>query len=493
MTNRIASRSSGLRAFLRSPVTRAVGALAVGASLFLVSKPAAAQAWLQDRRVLEGEGLRAGDFEFHPGIGGEIGYDSNWFLRTEKVDPRFVNGAPRNPPTDAAVLRITPSLTLNTLRHKGEAGLTAPSPVSFTAGVSATYREFFGKQEIRDQRNVSGNANARLDINNGRPVAFGIFANYQRLIQPSVLADPNLSFNRSDVGAGADITFMPGGGALDLRAGYQFFGALFEESNGVPYTNFTHEVSVRNRWRFRPRTALFHETTLRFISYPNADRAVNYLDDSTPLRTRFGITGLLTDRFGVLLAAGYGATFFKKPELVSTPQYDSINAQAEGTFYLSQGAGRNEPGEATLLLSTISFGYVRDFQNSLLSNYYTSNKGYAKLVYMFGNKVTLSLSGYGEGLSYEQPYFNSPAGPVAVNGANGQPTGDFTNYRVGGTLFLEYRVATALGLNATFDYAQMISDVALDAGAAGIAGAPSQLYDLSWRRFQAFAGVRYFF
>ncbi|MDB5215852.1 MAG: hypothetical protein JWO86_3779, partial [Myxococcaceae bacterium] len=308
MTN----RTSGIRSFLRSPVTRGIGALAIGASLFLVPKQASAQAWLRDRRYLEGEGLRGGDFEFHPGIGAELGYDSNYFLRTDKTDPRFINGAPNNPPTDGGLLRITPSLTLNTVRAKDPTA--APSPIGFSATAAATYREFFGKQELRDQRNLSGNAGARLDINQGRPVAFGIFASYQRLIQPAVVSDPNLSFNRSDVGAGADVTVLPGGGTLDMRLGYQFFGALFEESNGVPYTNYTHEISVRNRWRFRPRTALFSETTLRFITYPNANRSLNYLDDSTPLRTRFGVTGLVTDRFGVLLAAGYGATFFQKPE-----------------------------------------------------------------------------------------------------------------------------------------------------------------------------------
>ena len=482
-------------------IGRSIGALAIGASLFailsLAPKQASAQAWLKDRRVLEGEGLRAGDFEFHPGIGAQIGYDSNYFYRTDKVDPRFINGAPQNPPTDGGLLRIVPSLTLNTVRPKDPTA--APSPVGFTAGVAATYSEFFGKKELRDQRNVSGNASMRLDINAGRPIAFGIFGSYSRLIQPTVVGNPDLSFNRSDVGGGADMTVTPGGGTLDMRFGYQFLGALFEDSEGVPYSNFTHEISVRNRWRFRPRTALFSETTLRFVSYPNSTRALNYLNDSTPLRTRFGVTGLVTDRFGLLVAAGYGATFFQKPELNSTSQYDSINAQAEGTFYLSQGAGTDEPGKATLLLSTISFGYVRDFQNSLLSNYYTSNKGYAKIVYMFGNKVLLSLDGYGEGLSYPQPFFNAGGAPTPVRGANGQPTGDFTNYRIGATLFMEYKVTSALGLNATFDYAQMISDVSLDegggaaGGAAPAVGAPTSLYDLSWRRFQAFLGARYFF
>ena len=242
-----------------------------------------------------------------------------------------------------------------------------------------------------------------------------------------------------------------------------------------------------------PAKPLFSETSLRFTNYPNADRALNYLNDSTPLRTRFGVTGLLTDRFGVLLAAGYGATFFKKPELGSTQQYDSLNAQAEGTFYLSQGGGTDEPGKATLLLSTISLGYARDFQASLLGNFYTSNKGYAKVVYAFGNKVVISLNGYFEALSYPQPFYNSAAGPVAVNGANGAPTGDFTNFRVGGQLFGEYRFFPSFAVNATLDYAQMLSDVAIEAGGAAAPGGPTQLFDLSWRRVQALLGVRYFF
>lgn len=494
MTNRTAF---GLKSLLR--LARPLAGLALGSALVAAPKVASAQEWLKDRRYQEGAGIRAGDLEIHPGIGGEVGYDSNWFLRSPKEDPRLINGAPNNPPVEAAVLRVTPSLSIGTLspqRNDGAAGPGAMQYLTFRAGVAATYREFIGPKEIRDQRNVSGNAFARLDINQGRPIGFGIFANYQRLIQPSVLADPNLSFNRSDVNAGAEVIAIPGGGTLDVRAGYQFYGALFEESNGVPYTNFTHELSVKNRWRFRPRTALFHDTTLRFINYPNADRALNFLNDSTPLRTTFGVTGLLTERFGVLLAAGYGATFFKDapPAAVgggdTRSQYDGINAQAEGTFYLSQGGGASEPGQTTLLLSTISFGYVRDFQNSLLGNYYDSNKGYVRVVYFFSGRALMQLDGFVEAIGYPQPYYNSNAGPVAVNGADGTPTGAFTNIRVGGKWFGEYRFTDSFGVNATLDYAQMISDTQL-AAAPGTVG-PGQLFDLNWRRIQAFVGARWF-
>lgn len=464
----------------------------------MAPKVASAQEWLKDRRYQEGAGIRAGDLEIHPGIGGEVGYDSNWFLRTHKEDPRLVNGAPQAPPQAAGILRITPSISIGTLTQERVEG-APPSPVAFRAGVAATYREFLGNSDLSDQRNVSGNAFARLDYNQGRPVGFDVFATYQRLIQPAVVSNPNLAFNRSDVTAGGDVIFTPGGGTLDLRAGYQFYGALFEESNGAPFTNFTHEISVRNRWRFRPRTALFHETTLRFINYPNSERALNYLNDSTPLRSRFGVTGLVTDRFGLLLAAGYGATFFKSSNATPTigdsrSQYDSLNAQAEGTFYLSQGGGTNEPGKATLLLSTLSFGYIRDFQNSLLGNFYDSNKGYAKVVYFFSGKMLMQLDGYVEALGYPQPYYNVPGGaPVAVNGANGAPTGDFTNLRVGGVLFGEYRFTDSFGLNATVDYAQMISDTQLEAAPAATPGAATQLFDLNWRRVQAFIGARWFY
>ena len=490
MTNRTA-----LNPFLHiaARLGRPLAGLAVASTLafaLLTPRVASAQEWLKDRRYQEGAGIRAGDLEIHPGIGGEVGYDSNFFLRTHKSDPRFINGPPANAPVEAGVIRITPSVTIGTLSPQRLEGAPAPSALSFRAGVAATYREFLGPQEIRDQRNVSGNAFARLDVFQNRPLGFGVFANYQRLIQPSVVADPNLSFNRSDVGAGADVTVIPGGGTLDLRAGYQFFGAFFEESNGVPFTNVTHEFTERNRWRFRPRTALFHDTSLRSVSYPYANRALNYLNDSTPIRTRVGLTGLLTDRFGVLLSAGYGATFFQKGNRVSTAQYNSFNAQAEGTFYLSQTAGAGEPGQATLLLSTLSLGFVRDFQNSLLGNYYDSNKGYAKVVYFFGGKMLLQLDGYVEGLTYPQPFYNTAAGEVAVNGANGAPTGGFTNIRVGGTFFAEYRFTDAFGLNTTVDYAQTISDVALEAGTGP--GGASGLFDLNWRRFQAFLGARLF-
>lgn len=444
---------------------------------------ASAQGWLGDRQRQDGQGLKAGDFEFHPGIGAEIGYDSNWFLRSHKDGPNIINAAPAAPVRDTAMLRITPSFSFNTVsKPLTEGGVLESRPFRFSGTVSATYREFFGPQELRDQRNVSANAGVRADINAGRPIGFALFAGYQRLIQPAVVSDPNLSFNRSDVHAGAEVIFIPGGGTLDLRGSYTLRAQLFEESNGVPFNRINHEIAERNRWRFRPRTALFHETTLWFVNYPNSQRAFNYLDDSTPVRTRFGLTGLVTERVGTTIAVGYGATFQKNTALVQ--QYDSFLALAEGVFYLSQSPGRSEPGESTLLLSTIALGVSHDYQLSFLGNYYTSSRAYAKFAYWFGNNAVINFGIFGERLGYPDVYTNTPGGTPTLAAS------EFENYRVGGDIFAEYRIVPTVGINTTLAYQENISDTLLPAG--GLAGNPL-FYDLNWRRFQAFLGARWFY
>lgn len=456
---------------------------------------AVAQGWLADWRLAEGPGIKTGDLELHPGIGGEVGYDSNWFLRSHVQNPagqpQVVNGPPNFAPTDAAVFRLTPQFYVSTLGQERSTsdGTTRAEPrfLTFRGGVSATAKFFIGK-EMEDQHNVSVDADARVDLNAGRPVAFGVFAGYDRLIQPQFVGNPDLAFNRDDIRGGADVTLTPGGGALDIRAGYQLRTSIYEESEGVPYGSITHDISLKNRWRFRPRTALFSETSLDFTQYPNAQRATLYLNDSTPLRTRFGLTGLMTEWFSVLLAGGYSATFFQDPNAPSSTQYDSFNAQAQGTFFIGGTGGSDEPGKSTLLLSSITIGVSRDFQTSLLGNFYTDNRAYAGIEYWFGGRAVLRLTGYGDMLDYPQVFYNTGG---AITPAT---PGDFTNWRVGGEFFGEYRFSQVFGINTTIDYVQEISSTQLAAGAAP--GAPVGtlgVYDLNYRRFQAFLGARYFY
>src|ERR1700688_3706929 len=100
---------------------RAFGAIAVvlaGAWALTWSAPASAQEFLKgDRKITEGPGYQAGDFEIHPGLAAEVGYDSNYLSRSDKTSAPgapLLNGAPNYPVVDTGELRISPSLQIRT-------------------------------------------------------------------------------------------------------------------------------------------------------------------------------------------------------------------------------------------------------------------------------------------------------------------------------------------------------------------------------------------
>jgi hypothetical protein len=464
----------------------------VGATALLwAAGDANAQEFLKDRRYQEGIGIRAGDFEFHPGIAGEVGYDSNWFMRSNKTGPTIANGEPTVPVIQAGLFRLTPSLTLQTLgqqRKEGDTSAAEQPKIAFRAGLSATYREFIGPQEVRDQRNLSANATARLDILPNHPWGFAIYGGYDRAIQPNTaLSNPDNSFNRSTLNGGAEIIAIPGGGTLDWRAGYQLQAILFEDTNGVGFNNLTHDVYTKGRWKFRPRTAFLYDGTLRFITYTQPERsATTLLNDSTPVRARLGLNGLVTSRLALLGMVGWGSSFYRPGSANSTRQFDSVIAQAEAKFFLTANpTAPEENASVSLTLSSLALGYVRDFQNSYLGNYYGSDRGYAKIAYMFAGRLLLSLEGGVAAINYPQIFF--PGGAPAPAPA---PPNGFTDLRADGTFFGEYRFTNTFGINTTLRYTANISDTQLPL--AGATGTTAQVYDMNYRRFEAFLGARWF-
>ncbi len=489
MTTAYPARSS------RRRTLSCIAALVGLAAPLCATQTASAQEWLKDRRYQEGMGVRAGDFELHPGIAAEVGYDSNWFLRSNKTGtatpgPGYIaNGGPDYATQDGGLLRITPSLSFSTLgpqRREGDPEQAKPT-VTFRGGLAATYREFFGPQQLRDQRNVSAQANLRLDILPNRPLGFGVFGVYERTIQPNVTANPDLSFNRDDISGGAEVITIPGGGTLDWRWGYQFHATLFEDSQAVPFNNLTSEIYTKGRWKFRPRTAFLYDGSARFRNYlSKADRSTLDLRDSTPVRARLGINGLVTTRFAFLGMVGWGSSFDRPGNEPSVKQYNSVIGQAEFKFFITPNPGE-DAGSSSLLLSSIAVGYTRDFESSYLASYYGNDRGYAKIQYMFGGKVLLSLEGGVGAIQYPDIYYpsTSPVNPNQLAHAS------FTDVRVDGTLFGEYRFSNTFGINATAIYTANFSNTQLPIEALS-GGARGSVYDTGWRRFQGFIGLRWF-
>jgi len=421
---------------------------------------AQAPAWLSDRRFTEGPGILAGDFELHPGIAAEFGYDSNFFRRSDDEDP-----------VGSLRLRITPHFSISTLGAQRR-GDEAPPDVEFRGDVAVTYDEFFpvegteaDKDLISDQRNVGGLLNLALRFFSGRPVFGSIQAGLSRTIAASNIGDPSISFNRLNPNAQAEIGFAPGGGLFDFRFNYGIQATVFEQSEYEELTNLGHTFGTSGRWRFLPRSSLFYSTTFSFVDYPNPDDKTN----SHPLRARVGYNGLITDWFGFLVAGGWGASFYT-PE----PQndFDSFIGQAELRFHLTPPVEGNAQ-DVGLSLSAISLGFNRDFQDAFIGTYYEYDRGYLKFSYFYGGRFLLSIDA-GAGAVV----FPDIIAPVAL--------ASWTDVKVDAQLLGEYRFTDYFALTGTVRYDHYFSDTVLTDAEDGFD-------DLQWQAFQGFLGARLFY
>jgi hypothetical protein len=461
----------------------------VAASTFAFEPTARAQEWLKDRMYQEGQGFRTGDIEWHPGIGVEGGYDSNYFLRSNTTG--VSNGCPNACPQGSPEMRVTPSLSIGTigpLRKEGETNREPPT-IDFRMTASGTYQEFFGQLQP-EQRNFGANAAARLNILPEHPFGGAVFASYTRLIQPNnVTGNPDLSFNRDAVGAGAELSTQPGGGTLDWHLGYQFTDTLFEEAAGQPYSNFANQIYTRGRWKFRPRTALLYDGSFAFVHYENTNGAIggtntagaiSPLSPSDPVRSRIGINGLVTPRFSFLGMVGYGGSFFQPATKDGTApaQYDSVIGQAEFKFFLTAQPGDGNP--MSLTLSSIAIGYNRDFVNSYFADFYGIDRGYLKFSYFFAGRALVSLEGGGAALEY--PSYTLIGGGAAEHAG-------FTDGRIDATLYGEYRFTNYFAVTATGKFTTELSGTTITLPAVG--GMPES-YGMQWRRIEAYAGLRLF-
>lgn len=425
------------------------------------------QVWLKDRRYTEGIGYRVGDFELHPGIAGEFGYDSNFFHRSS---------TDQNGPVGSLRLRITPSFSVSTLgKQRLEAGGSPPS-VEFRGSVSATYNEYFpvsgpqdGRDNLSNNRNVSGDVDLQLTILPNRPWSGTLHAGATRSLTPTNQGIPSDSFNRIMPRAGGELIWTPGRGLFDWRLGYGFSGTFFESGTFSRLTNVQNQIQTRGRWRFLPRTALIYDARLGFITY--TDPTPGGKTASHPLRTTIGVNGLITPSFSALAFVGWGTSFYSTPAGGDEQNFNSVIGQVEAKWFITPNPS-SDPGAATLSLSTLSVGFTRDFVDSYIGTYYERDRGYANLSYFFGGRFLVVV--------------DAGAGPIIyppIKGTPGLLEGD-TNVRVDASIFGEYRFKDAFGLNATVRYGQNFGNTVVT-----IDGLSDEL---NWQQFEAYLGFRWF-
>ena len=437
------------------------------------------QVWLRDRRYTEGAGIRVGNFELHPGVAAEVGYDTNYLRSSDNKNPA---GSIR--------IRVTPSLSLSTLGPQRMEGTSnAPPPdVEFRTTAALTYNEFFGvsgdpdlQRALSAQRNLSGNLDLNLNIMPRREWSGSVFAGVGRSIQPSeqgAFDSFQGAFDRILVRAGGELAWTPGAGLLDWRLGYRFGGTIFEQAVVGGLTNVDHTIQTRGRWRFLPRTALIYDGRFSFINYVNArsdgtGNSTYTKSGSHPVRVQLGISGLITPSFGVLAMGGWGASFYEP--VGQRNDFDSFIGQAEVKWFLTPNAGPAGTGASTNQ-SSLALGFIRDFQDSFIGTYVERNRGYANFSYFFGGSFLLVIDGGAGPMVY----------PDVVAGVGSRENkAAWTDIRYDASIFGEYRIKDYLGVNAMVRYTGNASETTFTTEV----DAPAD--SLQWQSLEAYLGVRF--
>src|SRR5687768_4088799 len=424
-------------------------------ALFTLTAIAAAQEqpWLKDRRYGEGIGLRSGNLEFHPGLAAEVGYDSNYFQRDDGEGIGV---------TDAWRLRVTPSLTMSTLsaRRRGD----APPPVlNFQARLFAAYNEFFGSDDVSDQRRLDYGAGFRADIAPQRRFGADLSVDYLRTGEPSNDANVDAAFDRGTVSGGAGVSWRPGGGLFDWRLGYAAAYNYFEDAVFESLNNVEHGPVTRGRWRFLPRTALIYDARYMMVRYLND----TLQPDGDYVEARVGLSGLFTTRFAFLALLGWNSSYYEAAANGIEQNYDGYVAHGELKWFLLAPVKEDS---AQTGLSSIAAGYTRNFSNSYLGAFYIRDRGYGTFEYFLGGVFMAGITG---GISH----VSFPAV------ANTQES--FAQNRLDGKVYAAYRRSDVFAVNASVMYDQVL----MPDGRVNIGGTEE---DLEFSRFQAYLGARLF-
>ena len=348
----------------------------------MVSSSAHAQQWLSDRSRTQGRGILVGTLELHPGIGAEVGYDSNVFLSEE--------------PESSGILRVTPSLYVSTL--SGERLQGAEPKLSFRAGVNGSLKSYFATDQGTD---IGIGQDAKLTWNASSIFALELFQDFKRAIDPfgepqgvtidtdssddeplqpdgtpapTGLSDRSDNFRRHQIGGGTRLQLSTPGRLLKGGLGYRIDYDNFTNSAYDVNDSLKHTIGADTSWEFLPKTALFWNGAFRIHDYINADdSALGQRFGSKSIGNKLGINGALTERVGFTIAGGYDATFAD-----NDADREAVTAQVEARWRFIE-------------TSQWALGYDRTLQLSFQGGTMQVDRIKTALNAMFGGVFALGL------------------------------------------------------------------------------------------------------
>jgi hypothetical protein len=457
--------------------------LIIAATLFVTAfvrgASAQEQPWLQDRRYGEGIGIRTGDFELHPGVAAEVAYDSNYFLRSGDADEEAIN---------TLRLRLTPSISLSTLGDQRRQAVAAGSPpaLKLRASLWASYNEVVAtdgaySELAADQRHLDIGAGVQADFAPQKPVGGDVFADYVRTAEPSNVGIADVAFDRGTARGGGGLSWRPGGGLFEWRLGYELKFSYFEDRDYAVYNNFQQSIVTRGRWRFLPRTAILYDAQYTFVRYLYARTPQNNGDF---VEARAGLSGLVTNRFAFLALIGWNSSYYVDNGIHVAQNYDGFVAHAELKWFLQPTPTGQS---ATVGLSSIAVGYLRNFSNSYLGSFYIRDRGYANFNYFMGGVVLLGIEAGLSQYNYPESQFRN-----GLNQSQIVTNSAFAETRVDARFFGEYRFSNTLAANTTLIYDQQVVGAGLGVPNRDPDSDGTARENIDYSRWQLWLGMRWF-
>jgi hypothetical protein len=337
--------------------TGALLALCVGLVCLLWASAASATPL---NRVEDGRGIKVGERStFHPGFALATGVDTNVFYEDSAEG------------TQAAAFMVPTAWAGIGNRQVRDGLLMSPAERSgrildYNISGILGFRQYLARRDtVLRQSRLSGGLQLRLHLLPGRRFSAVLDEDFFRYAQPSNYdAGADFNFNRIDHRGALTFYLRPGGGRLSFAAGYR--------NQLLRFQNPTQDIARGNRmvngmlgeikWRFLPKSSVLFQYTFDYTLYLDCcqDVGAGRNEDSFAHRIQGGYRGQILKKVTFDALVGWGLGFYRDDP--NGPNFGSFIGQVGFNYY---------PGPRSVIHASV----YRQFQDSLLGNYFTDIGG----------------------------------------------------------------------------------------------------------------------
>ncbi len=398
----------------------------------------------------EGGGVKiSDDMVFHPSFDLSTGYQTNIFS-ADDGDPRPAFFAPGDTgAVGAPVLLVGVNGGIATrpkIRREAEpaSGPSARPSLAFKGDLNLTWRQYISDYPVvSDQSDLQIGLLADARFNPEGELTFILRDGFTRAVRPPAQeAFGSVDRDKNELTLGA--IFKPGGGAIQGYANYVFTIDFFEPSNLSFANRMQHMFNLGGKWQWLPKTQFQADI---FVGYTSADDAT-YKPAGTPFKFMAGTSTLITPTFGTVLKGGWGYGAYD-----TGPAFNSYLALVEGRWALGP-------------FTRLAFGYLHDFADSLVGNYYVDHAFYGRLAMQFVGRWQLRAKGELRFRNYDGiiNFMGDPPTQFCQGGAAGCGSTDRTDIVGRVEASIEYQVNAWLYAGASYTFQNVTTDSFIQSG-----------------------------